>query len=153
MLKQQASNQGNNSSCKINGIPETIEADERKLKQVMYNLMSNAVKFTPDGGKVSVAVQTCNSSGVEISVSDTGIGICPEDLERIFSPFEQVETSKSRKYQGTGLGLSLTKRLVELHGGKIRVESEGVGKGATFNFTIPMAPEEHYTLNDHKQNG
>jgi signal transduction histidine kinase len=77
----------------------------------MYNLMSNAVKFTPEGGKVSVTAQTCNSSGVEISVSDTGIGICPEDLERIFSPFEQVETSKSRKYQGTGLGLSLTKRL------------------------------------------
>ena len=66
-------------------------------------------------------------------------------MERIFSPFEQVEVSKSRKYQGTGLGLSLTKRLVEIHGGKIWVESEGEGKGATFNFTIPIAPKEHYT--------
>ena len=145
MVKEKALKHGINLSRKINGILEFIEADERKLKQVMYNLMSNAVKFTPEGGKVSVTAQPCNSSGVKIGVSDTGIGICPEDLERIFNPFEQVEVSKSRKYQGTGLGLSLTKRLVELHGGKIWVESEGEGKGATFNFTIPMTPKEQYT--------
>jgi len=145
MVKEKALKHGINLSCKINGIPETINADERKLKQVLYNLMSNAVKFTPDGGKISVTAQACNSSGVEICVSDTGIGVCPENMERIFSPFEQVEVSKSRKYQGTGLGLSLTKRLVELHGGKIWAESEGEGKGATFKFTISMAPKEHYT--------
>jgi signal transduction histidine kinase len=145
MVKEKALKHGINLSNEINGIPESIEADERKLKQIMYNLMSNAVKFAPEGGKVSLSAQTCNSSEVEISVSDTGIGISPEDLERIFSPFEQVETSKSRKYQGTGLGLSLTKRMVELHGGKIWVESEGEGKGATFNFTIPMTLREHYT--------
>ena len=145
MVQEKATKNGINLSSEINDISKTIAADERKLKQVIYNLLSNAVKFTPDGGKVSVTAQKCNSNGVEISVSDTGIGICPEDLERIFNPFEQVDVSKSRKYQGTGLGLSLTKRLVELHGGKIWVESEGEGKGATFNFTISMAPEEHYT--------
>jgi len=79
MVKEKALKHGINLSSEINGIPESIEADERKLKQIMYNLMSNAVKFTPEGGKVSVAAQTCNSSEVEISVSDTGIGISPED--------------------------------------------------------------------------
>jgi signal transduction histidine kinase len=120
-----------------NDIPSHVEADERKLKQIIYNLLSNAVKFTQDGGKVSLSAHTRDSSGVEISVSDTGIGITPKDLNRIFSPFEQVENSKSRKYQGTGLGLSLTKQLVHLHGGKIWVESDGEGKGATFKFTLP----------------
>jgi len=121
----------------INGIPHTLEADERKLKQVIYNLLSNAVKFTPEGGKVSITAHICDSSGVEISVSDTGIGILPQDLDRIFSPFEQVENSKSRQYQGTGLGLSLTKKLVQIHGGKIWAESNGEGKGTTFKFTLP----------------
>lgn len=75
---------------------------------------------------------------LEISVSDTGIGIEQEDIERIFNPFEQADSSKSKRYQGTGLGLSLTKRLVELHGGSIRAESEGEGKGSTFRVIIPL---------------
>ncbi|MBW2154948.1 MAG: hypothetical protein JRH18_25235, partial [Deltaproteobacteria bacterium] len=77
---------------------------------------------------------------LEISVSDTGIGIAPEDQSRIFNAFEQVDSSVSRRYQGTGLGLSLTKKLVELHGGKIWVESEGLEKGSTFRFIIPVYP-------------
>ena len=117
----------------------------------MYNLLSNAVKFTPDGGEITVAAQPCKldntqfpvgnndqSLGIEITVSDTGIGLNPEDLERIFNPFEQVENSISRKYQGTGLGLSLTKTLVDLHGGKIWAESEGEGKGSKFHYIIPQ---------------
>ncbi|UCF90431.1 MAG: histidine kinase, partial [Desulfobacterales bacterium] len=78
------------------------------------------------------------SKFIEISVADTGIGIDPKDQERIFRPFDQVDSSEDRRYQGTGLGLSLTKSLVELHGGKIWVESDGLGKGATFRFVIPM---------------
>ena len=116
----------------------------------MYNLLSNAVKFTPDGGSVSVKALSYDDShndvynqhktttaGIWIRVSDTGIGLKPLDLKRIFNSFEQVENSASRNFQGTGLGLSLTKKLVELHGGKIWVESEGEGKGAAFSFTIP----------------
>jgi signal transduction histidine kinase len=134
----------------LNGIPDTITADERKLKQIMYNLLSNAVKFTPDGGDVTVKATAHSFNhpkslgeikttrpGVKISVSDTGIGLRPDDFVSIFDSFEQVENTASRKYQGTGLGLSLTNKLVELHDGKIWVESDGEGKGATFFFCIP----------------
>lgn len=114
------------------------------------NVLSNAVKFTPDGGRISVEAgiieinkdqfPTADDNrhcDIKISVSDTGIGIEPKNLHRVFSPFEQVESSYSRKFQGTGLGLSLTKKLVELHGGKLWGESEGSGKGSTFHFIIP----------------
>jgi signal transduction histidine kinase len=150
MIKEKALNHGIKTTTEFNGIPEFIQADERKLKQIMYNLLSNAVKFTPDGGEVSVTAKrynvngTNNSSttgnsngGILINISDTGIGLKSEDLNRIFNPFEQVENSISRKFQGTGLGLSLTKKLVELHGGKIWAESEGEGKGTSFIFMIP----------------
>ena len=153
MVREKAAKHGIKLSHNINGISDLITADERMLKQIMYNLLSNAVKFTPDGGKISVTARTCEISnaqfstvdkngncGIKISLSDTGIGITPEDLNRIFNPFEQVENSASRKFQGTGLGLSLTKKLVELHGGKIWGESEGVGKGSTFSFFIPVQP-------------
>ena len=113
-------------------------ADERKLKQVLVNLLSNAVKFTPEGGRVEVRAASANR-GVEISVSDTGIGIAVEDHELIFEEFRQVGSDYARKREGTGLGLSLTKRLVELHGGRIWVKSE-VGKGSTFSFTLPERP-------------
>lgn len=117
----------------------TIQADDVKLKQIMFNLLSNAVKFTPDGG--AIAVRASQESGsMVVSVSDTGIGIRPGDFERVFGAFEQVDSSHSRRQQGTGLGLALTRRLVELHGGRIRVESDGPGKGSTFTFTIPLAP-------------
>ena len=151
IVKEKAMKHGIKLSNNINGIPNTITADERKLKQILYNLLSNAVKFTPDGGEVSMTARSCDFDNAEvsttdnnqicnikISVTDTGIGINPENLDRIFNPFEQVENSSSRKFQGTGLGLSLTKNLVELHGGKIWAESEGEGKGASFSFRIPV---------------
>jgi signal transduction histidine kinase len=83
-----------------------------------------------------------NGSAVLISVADTGIGIQGEDLERIFNPFEQVEGSANRRYQGTGLGLSLSRRIVEVHGGEIWAESDGLGKGSTFRFLIPLSPHQ-----------
>ena len=139
MVKEKALRHGIQLSLDTDGIPDTIEADERYLKQILYNLLANAVKFTPDGGNVNCRASVLNGNRyIEISVSDTGIGIKPEDLNRIFNPFEQVDGSISRQYGGTGLGLSLTKKLVELHGGKIWTESDGEGMGATFRFTIPL---------------
>ncbi len=112
-------------------------ADERKMKQIMYNLLSNAVKFTPDGGNISIFCRTSDQN-MEVSITDTGIGISQDNLDKIFKKFEQIDSSFSKKYKGTGLGLSLTKQLVELHGGTIRAESEGVDQGSTFTFRIPL---------------
>jgi signal transduction histidine kinase/HAMP domain-containing protein len=112
--------------------------DERKLKQVLVNLLSNAVKFTPEGGRVEVRAAPADG-GVEISVSDTGIGIAAEDQELIFEEFRQAGSDYARKREGTGLGLALTKRFVELHGGRIWVKSE-LGRGSTFTFTLPERP-------------
>jgi signal transduction histidine kinase len=144
-------------SSEIEGIPEFIRADARKIKQVLYNLLSNAMKFTPDGGNVCLSAQLVEYRGrpggrrraenewegmgrryVQCSVSDTGIGVGPDFQQLIFSPFQQVDSSLSRRYQGTGLGLSLSQSIVELHGGKIWVESEGQGKGSVFSFTLPL---------------
>jgi len=113
-------------------------ADERKLKQVLVNLLSNAVKFTPEGGRVEVRAAPANGE-VEVSVSDTGIGIADADQELIFEEFRQVGSDYARKHEGTGLGLALTKRLVELHGGRIWVKSE-LGKGSTFTVALPERP-------------
>ena len=113
------------------------DGDERKFKQIMLNLLTNAVKFTPEGGTVTMSAGQINGSYV-FRVSDTGIGIAPEDHGRIFEEFRQVGTDYQRKAEGTGLGLTLTKRLVELHGGSIRVES-ALGQGATFTFNLPLA--------------
>jgi signal transduction histidine kinase len=110
--------------------------DERKIKQVLVNLLSNAVKFTPEGGKIQVRAGLKNGA-VKISISDTGIGIAPEHHEAIFEEFRQVGSDYARKREGTGLGLTLTKKFVEMHGGKIWVESEP-GKGSTFTFTLPI---------------
>jgi GAF domain-containing protein len=109
--------------------------DERKIKQILLNLLSNAVKFTPEGGRVGINARQADGA-VEISVSDTGIGIAPEDQAKIFEEFRQVGGDYAHKKEGTGLGLTLAKKFVELHGGKIWVESE-VGKGSTFRFTLP----------------
>jgi signal transduction histidine kinase len=110
--------------------------DERKIKQILLNLLSNAVKFTPEGGRIGIKARQADGA-VEISVSDTGIGIAPEDQPRIFEEFRQVGTDYAHKVEGTGLGLTLAKKFVELHGGKIWVESE-VGRGSTFTFTLPI---------------
>ena len=113
-----------------------VLGDERKFKQILLNLLSNAVKFTAEGGRIDVDAVLTNGA-VEISVSDTGIGIAPENQETIFEEFRQVGTDYSKKREGTGLGLTLTRKFVELHGGKIWVGSE-VGKGSTFTFTLPV---------------
>ena len=116
----------------------TWRGDERKLKQVVLNLLSNAVKFTPRGGEVCVSVKLCDGA-VQIAVSDSGIGIALENQKMIFEAFRQVGTNISQKHEGTGLGLALARRFVELHGGTIRVES-APGKGSTFTVTLPGMP-------------
>ena len=109
--------------------------DERKIKQILLNLLSNAVKFTPEGGRIAINAKQVEKA-VEISVSDTGIGIAPEDQPKIFEEFRQVGSDYSHKVEGTGLGLTLAKKFVELHGGRIWVQSEP-GHGSTFTFTLP----------------
>ena len=113
----------------------SIVADERKLKQILLNLLSNAVKFTPDGGRIEVRARLADGD-IEIAVEDTGIGIAPADQAAVFEEFRQVGRQYTSKQEGTGLGLALTRRFVELHGGVIRVDSEP-GKGSTFTFTLP----------------
>jgi signal transduction histidine kinase len=152
IITEKANNNGLTLSYDSRGLPDTIVADERKLKQIMYNLLSNAVKFTPARGRIEVrarsgslagcaGLQTANGhDGIQISVIDSGIGLKAEDMERVFKPFEQAETTGSRNDQGTGLGLALTKHLVELHGGKIWVESQGENRGSNFSFIIPAGP-------------
>ena len=114
-----------------------VPADSGKLTQMLLNLVSNAVKFTPEGGRVTIAVRRLNDA-VEISVTDTGIGIADSDREHIFEEFRQVDSQLAREHHGTGLGLALTKRFVEVHGGQIRVASE-MGKGSVFTLSLPLA--------------
>jgi signal transduction histidine kinase len=111
-------------------------ADERLILQVVANLVTNAVKFTPEGGSVRIYVQAAPQKGIQIRVADTGIGIAPDNLERVLRPFEQVETCYARKHGGSGLGLPYAKRLTELHGGSLTLESQ-VGKGTTVTVTLP----------------
>ena len=148
---------------------ETIRADEKKLKQTIRKLLSNAIKFTPDGGNVSVVVKmttqadienadcindavisgytytTDNTSEgsangvIEFRIVDTGIDLVAEDFERNFNVFEQMDSSTSSEFEGTGLGLTLTRKLVELHHGKIWAESDGKGTGSCFCFFIPLS--------------
>ena len=155
MIKEKAMQHSIKLKLEVNEIAETIVADERKLKQIIYNLLSNAVKFTPDGGEILMTAQKANTNGsngpeieiplpencIEIAVQDTGAGIRAEDLDRIFDPFEQAESSASKMYQGTGLGLALTRSLVELHGGRIWVQSGGEGRGSSFHIVIPTHVE------------
>jgi len=118
-------------------MPE-IQADMRAVKQVLLNLTTNAIKFTPEGGKVTIKAEA-KTQGLIIKVIDTGIGIDADDLERLAKPFEQIESDHSRQHEGTGLGLALSKSLVELHGGNFKIESE-VGVGTTVIFTLPKVP-------------
>lgn len=121
------------------GIPP-IHADPGRLKQILLNLTGNAIKFTPDGGTITIGAAV-KGNNLALSVTDTGIGIKHEDIERIFQAFQQVEGAPSREYGGTGLGLTLTKRLAEMHGGKVEVESE-FGRGSTFTVYIPVGLEK-----------
>ncbi len=113
-----------------------VVGDERKVKQVVLNLLSNAVKFTAEGGRIGLKASRTDGT-VEIAVTDTGIGIAPEDQAAIFEEFRQVGSDERRR-EGTGLGLTLAKKFVELHGGRIWVESEP-GRGSTFTFTLPVS--------------
>jgi signal transduction histidine kinase len=135
-VRERATRHGINLDVTIDERLGEFTGDERKIKQILLNLLSNAVKFTPEGGRIGINARQADGS-VEISVSDTGIGISPEDQPKIFEEFRQVGTVYSHKSEGTGLGLTLAKKFVELHGGKIWLESE-VGKGATFTFTLPI---------------
>ncbi len=124
---------------------EPISIDERRMRQVLINLFNNAVKFTPTGGTVTLAVRiepieiSAHTAGYAIcfAVSDTGIGIASADLTKLFQPFIQIDSSLSRKYEGTGLGLVLVKQIVELHGGDVTIDSE-VGQGSCFTAIIPQ---------------
>jgi len=112
-----------------------VRADEQKVRQVVLNLLSNAIKFTPEGGRIDVGAVP-KEGFVEVSVTDTGVGIAPEDLETVFEEFRQVGTA-AKKVEGTGLGLTLCRKFVELHGGKIWLTSE-IGVGSTFTFSLPL---------------
>ena len=134
LVRERATRNGVRLALDSNGIGEWV-ADERKVKQVLLNLLSNAVKFTPEGGRVSLNARRA-SSAMEISVVDTGVGIAEEDRAKVFEEFRQAGGSYLRKSEGTGLGLALARRFVELHGGEIRLHSK-VGEGSTFTFTLP----------------
>jgi PAS domain S-box-containing protein len=115
-----------------------ITADERKIKQVVFNLLSNAIKFTSKGGKVGIKAEKTGKNEALVSVWDNGIGVEAKDSYKVFSEFEQIISEYSRQYTGTGLGMPLSKKFIELHGGRMWFESEGKNKGANFYFTLPL---------------
>jgi GAF domain-containing protein len=135
-VRERATRHGITLDVKVDERLGDYVGDERKIKQILLNLLSNAVKFTPEGGRIGINARQTDGE-VEISVSDTGIGIAPEDQAKIFEEFRQVGGDYAHKVEGTGLGLTLAKKFVELHGGRIWVESE-VGKGSKFTFTLPL---------------
>jgi signal transduction histidine kinase len=137
-VRERAVKHGINLDVTVDERLGDFTGDERKVKQILLNLLSNAVKFTPEGGRIGINARQADGA-VEISVSDTGIGIAPEDQAKIFEEFRQVGGDYAHKKEGTGLGLTLAKKFVELHGGRIWVESE-VGKGSKFTFSLPMNP-------------
>jgi len=134
MVRERATEDGVRVAFVADPDVDVVDGDERRIKQVIFNLLSNAVKFTPAGGEVDVTTARVNGE-VRVSVADTGPGVAPEDRERIFEEFQQSETGVGLR-EGTGLGLALSKRFVELHGGRIWLESEP-GQGSTFTFALP----------------
>jgi signal transduction histidine kinase len=145
LVRERATRHGIALTLTVDGRLAEVTGDERKVKQVLVNLLSNAVKFTPEGGRIEVRAALADGTA-EVAVSDTGIGIAAEHQELIFEEFRQVGTDYARKREGTGLGLALAKRFVELHGGRIWVKSEP-GAGSTFTFTLPVpgVPSEPVT--------
>ena len=113
-------------------------ADRRLLKQILVNLLSNAVKFTPQGGRITASAQGDCTTGYALTIADTGIGIAPDDIPKALARFAQVDASLDRRFEGAGLGLPLSKALVELHGGSLELESE-VGAGTTVTIRFPAA--------------
>ena len=136
LVKAHAQQGGVDLSCDFAiGLPP-LTADERRLKQILTNLLSNAIKFTPAGGKVTVRVWANTDDGYVFQVVDTGIGIAPEDIPAALTAFKQIEDEWNRRYEGTGLGLPLTKSLVEMHGGSLDLQSQ-VSAGTTVTVRFP----------------
>jgi signal transduction histidine kinase len=135
LVRERATRQGLRLELTVDERVGSVVADERKVRQVLLNLLSNAVKFTPEGGRVAVRAAPV-AGAAEIAVSDTGVGIAAEDQATVFEEFRQVGSDTARKREGTGLGLTLARKFVELHGGRIWVTSE-IGRGSTFTFTLP----------------
>ena len=142
LFKEKVLKHGIRLDVNIDDRIERIRVDQRKIKQVLINLLSNALKFTPEHGSIRVSVIKSPDPDrfIEISVADSGIGISRENQKKLFQSFQQIDTSLTRKYAGTGLGLSLCRKFVELHGGEIFVDSD-IGKGSTFTFIMPVLPE------------
>jgi two-component system cell cycle sensor histidine kinase PleC len=137
IVSQRANDKGLTLTAKI--APEIrLSADRRSMKQIALNLLSNAVKFTPEGGRVTVRAR-CAHGIVTIAITDTGIGIAQEALQRLGRPFEQVDGQLTRRHEGSGLGLAIAKSLVQLHGGGMRIRSM-VGKGTTVLVRLPVNP-------------
>jgi two-component system cell cycle sensor histidine kinase PleC len=139
LIKNRAETAGLGVVIETPNLPD-VEGDYRALKQVLLNLLSNAVKFTPRGGRITLKAESRHDSmgdRVKISVRDTGIGIAPHDLARLARPFEQIESQQSKTQQGTGLGLALSKSLIEMHGGMLEIESQP-GIGTTVSFLLPI---------------
>jgi signal transduction histidine kinase len=134
MVRERATEDGVRVAFAADPEVDVVDGDERRIKQVIFNLLSNAVKFTPAGGEIDVSATRVNGE-VRVSVADTGPGVAPEDRDRIFEEFQQSESGVGQR-EGTGLGLALSKRFVELHGGRIWLESE-LGRGSTFTFALP----------------
>jgi signal transduction histidine kinase/DNA-binding response OmpR family regulator len=138
MVRERAAGHGISLEWEVDPAIGVAEADERKLKQVILNLLSNAVKFTPDGGSVTVKARRVGDEA-HVSVRDTGVGIAEEEWDRIFEAFQRGGRAARTSTEGTGLGLTLSKRIVDLHGGRLWMESE-LGAGSTFSFAIPLLP-------------
>ncbi|GAB4355421.1 MAG: hypothetical protein Kow00114_05730 [Kiloniellaceae bacterium] len=136
LVEKQAEQQGVSLVSNIAGNLPAAYGDERRIKQVLINLLSNAVKFTPQGGRISVWLGPAASGGLQFTVSDSGIGIAPDNIEKVLTPFGQVETTYARRFGGTGLGLPIAKSLVEMHGGAFMLEST-LGEGTKVSFTLP----------------
>ncbi|MEZ4834937.1 MAG: PAS domain S-box protein [Caldilineaceae bacterium] len=146
MIRQAAFKKQLRVDVAINTTATHIKADGRRLKQMLMNLLSNAVKFTPESGEIGLSVtQEADNEAIQFTVWDTGIGIAPEEQERLFQPFVQVDSSLSRAHEGTGLGLALVHKMAKLHGGTVSLESE-LGKGSRFTITFPLLPPpDHHT--------
>ncbi|MCG8547695.1 MAG: ATP-binding protein [Alphaproteobacteria bacterium] len=136
LIEPSARDAGIRMSCRCDLKGSEIRADEVKLQQVLLNLLSNAVKFTPSGGEIRVEADVCMAKGLGIAISDTGIGIPEKDLERIFEPFEQVDSDKNRSFDGTGLGLYIAQALIDMHGGALTLHS-AVRQGTTATVRLP----------------
>jgi signal transduction histidine kinase len=140
-IKHLATQKSLQLSFQVSEAVSFIAADERRLRQLLINLLSNAVKFTPQGGQITLEVEPDSSEQVRFSVTDTGIGIEPQHLSKLFQSFVQIDSNLNRQYSGTGLGLALVRRIAELHGGEVSVQSQ-IGKGSCFSVLLPISPKQ-----------